>query len=39
MNKELVKYGYNTVENYEEDTDFLIEKLSENEYYENGDVH
>lgn len=39
MNKELSNYGYNTIENYEEDTDFVIEKLSENEYYENGDVY
>lgn len=39
MNKELSNYGYNTIENYEEDTDFVIEQLSENEYYENGDVY
>ena len=39
MNKELSNYGYNTIENYEEDTDFIVEKLSENEYYENGDVY
>ena len=39
MNKALVKYGYNTIESYDEDTDFLIEKLSKHEYYENGDVY
>lgn len=39
MNRELVKFGYNTIENYEEDIDFVIENFSENEYYENGDVY
>lgn len=39
MNKELSNYGYDMIENYEEDTDFIIERLSENEYYENGDVY
>ena len=39
MNKELVRFGYDTIENYEEDTDFVIEKLSENEYYKNGEVY
>jgi hypothetical protein len=39
MNRELVRFGYNTLENYEEDTDFVIENLSGNEYYENGDVY
>lgn len=39
MNKELVRFGYDTIENYEEDTDFVIENLSEKEYYENGDVY
>ena len=38
MNKELSNYGYDMIENYEEDTDFIIEKLSENEYYKNGEV-
>ena len=39
MNRELVKFGYNTIENYEEDTDFIIEQLSANEYYEDGGVY
>lgn len=39
INKELAKYGYDTIENYEEDTNFVIEQLSENEYYENGDIY
>lgn len=39
MNKELSNYGYDTIENYEEDTDVIIEQLSKNEYYENGDVY
>ena len=39
MNRDLVKFGYDIIENYEEDTDFIIEKLSENEYYENGEVY
>lgn len=39
MNRELVKFGYNTIENYEEDTDFIIENLSANEYYEDGGVY
>ena len=39
MNRDLVKFGYDIIENYEEDTDFVIENLSEKEYYENGDVY
>lgn len=39
MNKDLVKYGYDTIENYEEDTDYIVDMLNEKEYYENGDVY
>ena len=39
MNEELARFGYNTIEDYEEDTDFVIENLSENEYYEDGSVY
>lgn len=39
MNKELVKFGYDIIENYEEDTGFIIEHLRENEYYENGEIY
>ena len=38
MNKELSNYGYDVMENYEEDTDFIIEQLCEDEYYENGEM-
>lgn len=39
MNKELVKRGYSIIENYDFDTTYIVEQLSENEYYENGDVY
>ena len=39
MNKELVNRGYSIIENYDFDTTYIVEQLSENEYYENGDVY
>ena len=38
-NRELVRFGYDTIENYEEDTNFVIENLNEHEYYENGEIY
>ena len=39
MNKELTRYGYDVIENYCTDVDCIVERLNENEYYENGEVY
>jgi hypothetical protein len=39
MNKELTRYGYNIIENYDYDMGFIMDRLNENEYYENGEVY
>lgn len=39
INCKLGKYGYSLIEDYCTDRDYFIEKLSENEYYEDGEVY
>ena len=39
INKDLTRYGYDVIENYDADVECIVEKLSENEYYKDGGVY
>lgn len=39
MNKEVTKIGYDLIEHCDDDIDYIVEKLKENEYYIDGTVY